>query len=306
MQHRLYRAEAVSGVYAVKVLHPELLREPGRREHYARAERLARHMAQSGLPAVCALDGPEGPLLTSGEITVALFPWQDGTTLPPTPSSAETAGQIGRLLGQIHRFAPDASQSSEEAAKTHRDEEWAQLTEQAQREGAAWADASTESLPDLVRWSREAHSALQSLGAERVWTHRDLDQKNVLWSDLNTPWLLDWEGAGPLAPALEVVGTALNWAGQAAGRPLAEPFFAFVRGYRTQRPLSAEDLRSASRAVPDKWLIWLKFNMKRSPASPHKDTAECEMACGAVRHSLATLQALSREAPMREAWCEEC
>lgn len=306
MQHRLYHAEATSGEYAVKILHPQLLREPGRRAQYERAERLARHMEASGIPAVCALDGPEGPLLTLGETTTMLFPWRDGVTLPPTPSSADAAGQIGVQMGRIHQFAPDASDTSEAINEAHSEEEWTGLIGEAQTEGIAWAGALQDALPELVRWSRDAHGAMESLSANQVWTHRDLDQKNVLWSDPNAPWLLDWEGAGPLAPALEVMGAALNWAGQAAGTPSAEPFFAFVRGYRAVRFLPVEELKLASKAVPDKWLAWLKFNMKRSLARAQREPAEYDMACGAARHSLATLYALDREASMRLQWCGEC
>jgi len=244
--------------------------------------------------------------LTVGETTVALFPWREGVTLPPTPSSAEAARLIGLQMGRIHRFALDASKTSDAGTEAHPEEEWADLAGEAKAEGVIWADALAEARPDLIRWGREAQEAMVSLGTSQMWTHRDLDQKNVLWSDAVTPWLLDWEGAGPLAPALEVMGTALNWAGQAAGRPSAEPFFAFVQGYREARPVSVEDLRLASQAVPDKWLAWLKFNMKRSLARAQAGPDERAMACGAAAHSLATLYSLGREAPMRLGWCEQC
>ena len=226
--------------------------------------------------------------------------------MPPTPASAAAAGQLGVQMGRIHKFAPQASNVSEAVGEAHTGEEWALLIGDAQREKAIWAGALKEALPGLVRWSRDAHRAQVGLGSLHVWTHRDLDQKNVLWSDPNAPWLLDWEGAGPLAPALEVMGTALNWAGQAAGTPSAEPFFAFVQGYREVLPLSVQRLKLASQAVPDKWLIWLKFNMKRSLAPAQAGPEERGMACGAVAHSLATLHALDREAVMRNEWCEEC
>lgn len=311
MQHRLYRAQAASGTYAVKELHPDLLREPGRRAHYERAEQLARRMAESGIPAVCALDSPDGPLLSLGDSTVAVFPWRDGATLPPSPSSPAAAGRIGGLLGRIHALAPDVSGTIEAGNGEHAEEEWAGLAAQGRQAETAWAEPVMEALGEIVRWSREAHLARKTLG-HVLWTHRDLDQKNVLWSDADTPWLLDWEGAGPLPPALEVVGTALNWAGQAAGTPERAPFLAFVRGYQAVRAVSADDLQQAAQAVPDKWLVWLKLNLRRSTglreaqrAGDRAAASEYEMACGAALHSLGTLRALDREAGMRAAWCKE-
>lgn len=305
MRHRLYQAGAAGGDYAVKLLDAHMLAEPGQRAHWERAELLARHMAQASLPAVCALDGPDGPLLTLQGKTLALYPWREGATLPPSPASPDAAQQIGRLLGRIHLLASREPDNTAVPGGAGDDGEWAVLTARAQAAGMVWADALAHALSDIVRWSRASRRALQRLGDYQIWTHRDLDQKNVLWSDASTPWLLDWEGAGPLSPALEVMGTALNWAGQAAGAPQAAPFSAFVRGYREAMPLAVETLQTASDAVPDKWLLWLKFSMQRSLERRQSAGDEYDMAGGAVAHSLATLYALDRQAPMRHVWCTQ-
>ena len=139
-------------------------------------------------------------------------------------------------------------------------------------------------MPDLKRWSASAHQAREALGPGWTATHRDMDQKNVLWSDLHTPWLLDWEEAGAMNPALEVMGSALNWAGVAAGPPAEATFLAFLDGYRDAAPLDPATLRHAAVAVLDKRLVWLDFNLQcslRTAAAPRRQ-AWCDGTRGAA------------------------
>jgi len=305
LKHPLYRARAPRGEYAVKVLNPHPLWEPGRVARYGRAEKIAQAAARAGLPAVLALPGPDGPVQAVGPATVMVFPWLSGTTLPPTAAPPEAARQIGALLGRLHALAPDVSGLEPPAPPRFSDTHWAELTRQARRDGVVWAGAANDALPELGRWSGDARQAQEALGAGWTATHRDMDQKNVLWSDPHTPNLLDWEEAGAMNPALEVMGTALNWAGQAAGPPAEATFAAFLNGYRSAAPLDHAALRHAAVAVLDKWLIWLDFNLVRSLRAAQTPPDEQAVACGAAEHALLTLRALAADTPRRLAWCNQ-
>ncbi len=261
LKHRLYQARTTRGEYAVKVLNPRLLREPGRTARYKRAEQIAQAAARAGLPPIPALPGPDGPVQVVGPVTVMVFPWLSGTILSPGPASPDAAHQIGALLGRLHALAPDVHSLEPPPSWHFSDAYWARAVRQGREDGAVWATAVGEALPDLKRWSASAHQAREALGPGWTATHRDMDQKNVFWSDLHTPWLLDWEEAGAMNPALEVMGSALNWAGVAAGPPAEATFLAFLDGYRDAAPLDPGALHHAAVAVLDKWLIWLDFNL---------------------------------------------
>ncbi len=304
LKHRLYHAQAARGEYAVKVLNPHLLREPGWLGRYKRAERIAQAAARAGLPAVLALPGPDGPVQTVGAATVMVFPWLPGTTLPPGPAPPDAARQIGALLGRLHALAPDVGGLEPPAPPHFFDDHWHDLARQARAGGVAWASEVSDALPHLAAWSTDARAAREALGDGWTATHRDMDQKNVLWSDPHTPHLLDWEEAGAMNPALEVMGAALNWAGQAAGPPDARPFAAFLDGYRSAAPLDRAALRHAAVAVLDKWLVWLDFNLARSLPAARTPPDEQATACGAAAHALATLYALAADATRRLAWCD--
>jgi Ser/Thr protein kinase RdoA (MazF antagonist) len=234
-----------------------------------------------------------------------VFPWLPGTTLPPAPAPPDAARQIGALLGRLHALAPDVSGLEPPTSPRFSGTHWADLARQAREDGAAWAGAVENALPELSAWSADARAAQQALGNGWTATHRDMDQKNVLWSDPHTPNLLDWEEAGAMLPALEVMGTALNWAGQAAGPPVETTFAAFLNGYGSAAPLDRAALRQAAVAVLNKWLIWLDFNLVRSLRGAGTPPDEQATACGAAEHTLTTLRALAADTPRRLAWCDQ-
>lgn len=304
LKHRLYHAQTTQGDYAVKVLNPQMLWEPGRLARYERAEQIAQAAARAGLPIVLALPGPGGPVQAVGPVTVMVFPWVSGTTLPPHPAPPDAARQIGALLGRLHALAPDVSGLEPPLAPRFSGAHWAALARRARADGVVWAEAVSDALPELSVWSADAQKAREALGDGWTATHRDMDQKNVLWSSPQTPHLLDWEEAGAMIPALEVMGAALNWAGQAAGPPAEAPFAAFLDGYQSAAPLDRTALRHAAVAVLDKWLVWLDFNLRRSLRAAETPPDEQAMACGAAEHALGTLRALAADTPRRLLWCD--
>lgn len=305
LKHRLYYARTARGEYAVKVLSPHLRQGPDSLTRYQRAEQIARAAARAGLPAVCALPGPDGPVQTVGAATVMVFPWLAGETLSPAPAPPEAARQIGALLGRLHALAPNVPGLEPPAVPHFPGEHWAGLARQGAEDGVAWADAVISARPDLGEWSAAASQAQRALGDTWTATHRDMDQKNVLWSDPETPLLLDWEEAGAMNPALELMGAALNWAGQAAGPPDGAVFAAFLSGYRSAAPLDPAALRHAAVAVLDKWLVWLDFNLQRSLRAARTSPEEQATANGAAMHALATLHTLAADTERRLLWCDQ-
>ncbi len=100
--HHMWRLETTTGVWAVKDLNPEIIRRPGIADVYRESERIARHVAAAGLPAIPALQRMGDPLLTLSDRSVLVFAWIEGTALPESAVMPSDAKRIGRLLGQIH------------------------------------------------------------------------------------------------------------------------------------------------------------------------------------------------------------
>src|SRR5258706_229813 len=72
-----------------------------------------------------------------------------------------------------------------------------------------WADNLSNLVPHLLSLTLDIVSAQSLLSKESVISHRDLDQKNVLWNDKNIPYLIDWESTGKINPYQETITAAI-------------------------------------------------------------------------------------------------
>ncbi|MDQ2687692.1 MAG: phosphotransferase [Armatimonadota bacterium] len=302
LQHTLYHIATPQGEYAVKVLNPGM---KDARENCRPGELIARLARGAGLPAVCALEGPDGHYVQDADrAAVMVFPWHAGHTLPPTSAPLSQAAQIGEILGRLHALELTVPGLTPPAPQWFPEAHWEELIRAGTQEETPWAETLADGVSELRAWNQETRRAEAAMGESWVTTHRDLDQKNVLWSGATAPWLLDWEAAGRMPPTLEVMGAALNWAGQSAGAPEQATFAAFVAGYRGAAPLAPDALKHAAVAVLGKWLVWLELNLRRSLASSQAPPEERALAYEAASHAFATLRRMAADTPTRLAWCD--
>ncbi len=301
--HHVYRLRTTQSGFAVKVLNPTVMQYPNVRDNFRLSERIAAAVAAHALPAVAALEAEGDVIHDIGSISVMVFPWVDARALSSASAGPNRARLIGSLLGRVHmlplHFAelapPDLSSGSESE-----DDEWALLVDDAERKQIAWAGEVRPLLPQISAWGRSSEEARQALRGRCVISHNDLDQKNVLWSDEHTPWLIDWECAGYVQPAMEAVGAALDWGGQAAGFLDAATFHAFLEGYRREMPLTAQEVRCGLQAYCGNWCGWLKFSMQRSLGLRTSDSEEQALGTRETVSTLAMLRSAAVNIPALE------
>ena len=243
--HRMYRLETDQGCYAVKILDAGIMRKPGVQDEFRRAERIAKLFASAGVPAVTALDLEGDTVQDVGEATVIVFPWLDGYMLPFGPVTIEQARHIGAVLGRIHALDLQVPGLPLPVFSTYADAHWEALVRQAASASMEWADDPASLLIELRAWNGLAQEGYAGVGSRWVVSHGDLDQKNVLWQDDETPYLIDWESAGLVNPVLEVIGAALSWSGQTIGPPEQAVFTALLREYCRHADLPAGVGRAA-------------------------------------------------------------
>ncbi len=304
LSHRLFRVEGRHQSFALKILSQRAVDSRAKIAILERAETVAEHAAQAGVPALVARRGKDGNFLQNarGE-QVLLWDWQGGEVLPPTAASPENCETMGAHLATLHalklRFPGQNAPIPEAFAEGH----FEALLARGEAENAVWKTAIRENLAPLCEANRRAMSAQMQLKNGWVTGHLDFDQKNVLWHE-GKPSILDWESAKPIHPALELLGAGLSWAGQSAGEAKREPFEAFLRGYQSRNAVSKADLATACEAVLGKWVIWLEFNLNRSLEASIRGTDEEKICHDALFHALGATLKLQDDVPVYQAWCE--
>lgn len=301
--HRLYRIETTTGTYAVKRLNPEIVGYENSRDNFRRSEALAAVFAAAGIPAVLALDAAGGTVQDFDDVTVIVYPWCAGTVLPKSAASPGGACQIGATLGRMHALGLPGKAPPEPVTlrKPMDKEPWAALVRRGQEQGVEWAAEVETALPDLFAWDRDRIAADTALPQTLVVSHCDLDQKNVIWSN-NTPFLIDWESAGPTDPGAEIIGAALDWSGQSAGVPSQDAFAAVLAGYRQHSKFHPDRALPLMRSRLGGWIDWLDASMNRSLDSS-ATSGERALGVRETRETLATMYALAAGMETWAGWC---
>jgi len=188
-------------MFAVKVLNPAIMRKPGIHESYRLSEQIAASLAARGIPAIFALPGVDGDsLLSFADSTLLVYPWLEGEILPSASLEPERARVIGRVLGNIHAICLEVPALAPPAWDHFVDDDWDMLTFQASDQALPWAYSIRVMMPRLSEWSHWYEQAAERLSHNLVVSHREIDQKNVIWPDPASPFLIDWEAAGLVNP----------------------------------------------------------------------------------------------------------
>lgn len=301
--HRMYRLETKKGCFAVKVLNPDIMQKPGIRDEFRRAEHIAAMFADAGLPAITALAVESDTIQDVGEATVIVFPWVEGKMLSPQPASVDQAHRIGMVLGLMHTLNLQIPGLPIPEFHTYPNAHWEALIWHAHDSKRIWADKPESLLADLYAWNRLARQGYEGVRSHWVVSHGDLDQKNVLWREDHTPWLIDWESVGLVNPALEVIGAVLSWSGQTVGPPEQTVFAALLRGYRNYADLPADVGRAALQGCIGNCLHWLEPNMRRSLPDAGADAEGQKAGLREVEQTLTLLRALAANISVWATWC---
>lgn len=256
--HRMFRLETSMGVYAVKLLNPEIMARPGVLDNYRRAEALESLLEQKALPILAAMTANGRKMLRLGEQYVYVFPWFEGQMIRGSAVTAAHAAAIGATLAGIHTTASRERTSLPEPLTV----DW---------------DALLPACPELakhrdllVRLTDRSNEAQLRLPSLQTVCHNDLDTKNVLWLgdahrviDLET---LDWG-----CPHAELLETALYWSGIEEHRIDTARFRAFVSAYRAAGGVLPRDWNVLMDSDQGR-LGWLAWVLEQGDAAQARDT----------------------------------
>lgn len=260
--HKMYRVETSSGIYAVKVLNPEIMQRPTALQNTINSEKVS-HALEQIVPVVAAKVF-HGAYVTEQEgVWFMAFDWQEGASVFAPDITVEHCAKIGELLGKIH--AADVEIEGLERLEEERDVfAWKTLFEAWTVLEGSDANACLEVfLPELLTLDAEVVHALKISSAHKVISHRDLDPKNVMWQG-NKPYIIDWEAAGYVNPFQELVEVINYWVTELDGSYNFVKLTALVDAYKSYKDIRFVDWDMVLLLSFDGMLGWLEYNARRA------------------------------------------
>ncbi len=303
--HRLWRIETDCGIFAVKVLNPEIMSRPSAPQNYRNSERVARAAKNCGVQAVTARTVGDDPWMEINGTYIMVFDWQEGRTLQAYECTAKDARKIGRILFQIHELDIKIEGLSPAIWSGISEETWLNHIDKACCAVSCWGVSPKSLLDDALVWSHQYKDAACELEKRMVISHGDLDPKNVIWDDKGAPFVIDWESAGYVNPTVELIEAAINWSRNQDDSADKSRFQAVIEGYVRAGGLLHGTVLNGIYGSMGGMLGWLEYNMRRSVDEKVFDDHEKDVGQREVKQTVRHLKEFSESVYEYAQWIDE-
>lgn len=289
--HKMYKLQTTSGVYALKLLNPVIMRRADAMGNYQRAERLECVLKENDIPVIAALEKNGEKMQCLDGQYYYLFDWSEGKALDWHEIGKEHCRIMGKLLARIHRIpcgetrelsGEDSQEAGSQAGLFNVD--WDGYIRQAAVACPEIAGELAENRELLYLAQREYNAAARSVPEVRCICDGDMDCKNVLWID-GKPFLIDLECLDYGNPFTEMFQLALSWAGGAVCELDIGRFAGFVDAYRGEYGEVPVDWKMLS-GVGYSWLDWLAYNVRRALGIECGDEEERQLGIRETRETV--------------------
>ena len=254
LMHKMYRVTTENGVYAVKCLNPHIMARADAAANFAAAEELERKLEGADLPLLPALTVGGRKMQEVDGNFFYLFPYFDGKALTEGDITPAHCAIVGELLAKLHAV----ERKAEAVTKENLTFDW---------------DAFDLSKEDkALLWQIQTAANAATLPPLSTICHNDMDPKNLLWNGVDCR-IIDLECLGYGSPYLELLETALCWAGYESGKVDIDRFTAFIRAYAAVGGDLDADWAAVYAANAGR-LAWLHYNLLRADGSEGEERQE--------------------------------
>ncbi|WP_339293223.1 phosphotransferase [Paenibacillus sp. FSL W8-0187] len=239
--HRMFAVETSKGKYAVKALNPQIMARPTALNNYIKSERIV-SITSNHIPAQPAKIYNGAFLQNIDNQFYIIFDWIEGHTLKSHEISKANCKRIGSILAEIHKTDFSQIGNTNESYNEIQQIDWNFYLNKGRGMHSVWVNLLSDNIELLFLWNNKAKRSSKMLAAESVFSHRDLEPKNVMWKQDN-PRIIDWESAGEINPKHDLIETAVYWSLNESGGIDKDKFHAFVCGYQERYGIVVTDWR---------------------------------------------------------------
>lgn len=300
--HKMYRVETTSGIYAIKVLNPEIMQRPTALQNTKNSEKVA-HALENIVPLVAAKEFNGAYVVEHDGSWFMVFDWLEGASVFAPDITVEHCAKMGELLGKIH--AADVEVEGMEPEAEVRDVfDWEKLCKAMPCGERGFVSALNDFLPELFALDADVVHALKISSSHKVISHRDLDPKNVMWQG-NQPFIIDWEAAGYVNPFQELVEVINYWITETDGSYNFVKLSVLMAAYKVYKEARFVDWDTVLLRGFDGILGWLEYNMRRAAGMTGEDVADRKEGKKQVESTIAEIKRQKAQMEELRSWLYE-
>lgn len=302
--HRMYAVETTQGKYAIKALNPQIMIRPKAMQNIINSERIA-NIVSNNVPALPAKQFNGTSVQQLDNQYYLVFDWVEGRSLKPHEINKVHCEKMGEIIADIHMTDFSVLGIDKNRPNITKLTDWNYYLQQGKINNSVWGNLILETIDQLYDWNVRAINAAKLLASNTVISHGDLDSKNVMWNQDDTPILIDWEASGHINPMRNLSETAIYWSENETGNIDKERFLAFIGGYKKR----CGTLQANWKMVLENGYLgilgWLEYSIKRSLWIECTDEKEQQMGTDQVTGTLIAIRRYADRISEIEQWLND-
>lgn len=290
LMHRMFKVKTTIATYAIKVLNKEVMNREEAYHNFIVSEKISNLVKENNIPVSCAIS-IDGNYLTEFENTYYMvFDYVEGKTLSDEEITVEHCKKIGRVLAKIHNLNYQKLGLTGEKVEYKRLYDWEGYSLEVNFNKMSYKKEYLKNYKKYSSILKRANERFNDMNTVSTICHRDMDPKNVMWSQDN-PIIIDWESATLANPYQELLETALSWSGFLTNNFSEEKFKVVFLEYQKLRSIKNIDWYDVICGNLVGRFEWLKYNLERSLGIITSDEEEKSLG---EQEVLKTIQEISR------------
>ena len=277
LMHKMYKVETTTGVYAIKVLNPEVMSRNEAYDNFVISEKIANLANDNGIPVSSAKIIDSNFITKLDNCYYMVFDFIEGKTLTDDEITTTHCEKIGEVLASIHSLDYDSLDLTPEIVAYKRLYDWEGYINNPNFNKMSYKDLLLANYPKYNSILKRANARFNETNTTQTICHRDMDPKNVMWINDN-PIVIDWESASLANPYRELVEYALSWSGFLTNNFDESKFKAVITGYTKTQSIKGIEWFSVICGNLVGRFGWLKYNLERSLGIISNDPEEMTLA----------------------------
>lgn len=277
LMHKMFKVETDKGIYAIKILNPEVMKRDTAYNNFVISETISNLAKDNGISVSNALKIDDDFIIKYDESFFMVFDFVNGKTLKDEEITIDHCKKIGGILSGIHGLNFDNLGFDTEIKEDHFYVDWEVFTKNEKFCDMSYSDVYLDNFQKYYSIMQRVVEKFNESNTTLSLCHRDMDPKNVMWSD-GEPIVIDWESASLSNPYRELLEVALCWSGFLSDNFDQMKFLAVVNEYSKNKSISGIDWDSVIYGNLIGRFGWLDYNLKRSLGLKSNDNEEMNLA----------------------------